>query len=51
MLQMDKSIKPKHEGNKGIGALVFCIKMIYSAPLKLGDGVHVMPCINLTIHP
>lgn len=51
MLQMAKSIKPRHKGNEEIGALVFCIKMIYSSPLKLGDGVRAMPCINLTIHP
>lgn len=51
MLQTAKSIKPRHKGNGRIGVLVFCIKMIYTAPLKLGDGVHAMPCINLTIHP
>lgn len=51
MLKMAKNIKPRHKGKGRIGALTFCIEMIYSAPLKLRNGVSVMPCINLTIHP
>lgn len=51
MLPITKNIKLRHKGKERIGALMLCIEMIYSASLKLKNGVSVMPRINLTIHP